>query len=131
MEQGTLLDPVEMRREIDASHERSRHYNINQEERNPDQVRLTPAQLEERRQQNKDFLDVAAAHIDEFYDLISPHEFMIGVAGNEGYYLSLYGSDEIKAKFAERNCAPGYRWTEWDVGTTATSCVSKDVFRFS
>jgi len=121
MTKERILDAKHLRREIEASHERSYRYNINKEERNPAQVALTPSQLRERRLMNKDFLQVVTAHIDEFYDLISPDEFMIAMADAEGFILYMTGSDAIKTKFAERNCAPGFRWTERDVGTTATS----------
>ena len=51
---------------------------------------------------------------------------MIAVVDAQGYILQLSGSHAIKAEFAERNCAPGYRFTEKDVGTAAISlCLKK------
>ena len=109
-----------LRQEIEASHQRSREYGVSREERT-DLVCLTPAELAYRQASNRDFLDVAGAHIEESYDLLSPDEFMVAVVDREGYILHMAASDRIKALFAERNCVPGYRWTERDVGTTATS----------
>jgi transcriptional regulator of acetoin/glycerol metabolism len=128
MKRGSILDAKALRKEIEDSHRRSREYGISAEERNPNQVSLTPAELEQRRVLKKSFLEVVKAHIDEFYDLISPHQFMIAAADDEGYILLLSGSDEIKARFAARNCAVGFRWTERDVGTTAISlCLERQI----
>ncbi len=125
---GTLLDPEMLKKEISESHERSSSYGINIQERNLDQQCLTPAELEERRRQNKTFLSLALGRIDEFSDLLSPDDFAIGVVDADGYILHLAGSDHIKVKFAERNCAPGFRWTEKDVGTTAISlCLERQI----
>lgn len=109
-----------LREEIEASHLRSHGYGVSQEERT-NQACLTPAELAFRQADNKDFLAVAVAHIEESYDLLSPDDFMMAVVDREGYILHLAASDKIKALFAERNCVPGFRWTERDVGTTATS----------
>lgn len=128
MERGVILSAETLRKEIEASHKRSKEYNISIEERNPNQVSLSPAELERRRFQKKDFLDVVEAQVDEFYDLISPDKFMIAAVDDEGYILHLSGSDETKAKFAARNCAVGFRWTERDVETTAISlCLERQI----
>lgn len=125
---GTLLDTAMLKKEIRDSHERSNSYGINVQDRNLDQPCLTPAELEERRRENRTFLDLALNRIDEFSDLLSPEDFAIGVVDAEGYILHLAGSDKIKVKFAERNCAPGFRWTEKDVGTTAISlCLERQI----
>jgi sigma-54 dependent transcriptional regulator, acetoin dehydrogenase operon transcriptional activator AcoR len=109
-----------LREEIEASHLRSQEYGVSREERT-NQVCLTPAELAFRQAGNKDFLAVAVAHIEESYDLLSPDDFMMAVVDRDGYILHLAASDKIKTLFAERNCVPGFRWTERDVGTTATS----------
>jgi transcriptional regulator of acetoin/glycerol metabolism len=120
MERSVILDSRRMGQEIKASHKRSRQYGINRQERNHNQTSLTPAALAERQRQSRDFLTVVATQIEEFYDLLSPSDFMIGVADSEGYILHMAGSDELLEKFAERNCVPGYRFTEKDVGTSAS-----------
>jgi transcriptional regulator of acetoin/glycerol metabolism len=128
MKRGVILDEQALRKEIEESHRRSNEYGINTEERDPGQVRLSPGELELWRLRKRDFLEVARTHIDEFYDLISPRDFMIAVVDDEGYILHLSGSDEIKAKFAARNCSVGFRWTERDVGTTAISlCLERRI----
>ncbi len=124
----TILTDSQMKREILESHNRSMQYGICREERAADQKKLTPEELDARRGLSKDLLDVAAEYIGEFYELLSPDRFMIAIVDREGYILQLSGSDAIKAVFAERNYAPGYRFTENDVGTTATSlCLKKQL----
>lgn len=124
----TILTESQMKREIAESHKRSMQYGICREERVADQKKLTPEELETRRTLSSDLIDVAAEYIGEFYELLSPDRFMIAIVDREGFILKLSGSDAIKAEFAERNYAPGYRFTEKDVGTTATSlCLKKQV----
>lgn len=125
---GTILDAVKLKQEILESHKRSRNYGINQSERNLEQECLTPAELEERKRNNQSFLNLVLARIEEFSDLLSPDEFVFGVVDADGYILHLAGSDSLKVKFAERICAPGFRWTEKDVGTSAISlCLERQI----
>ncbi len=124
----SILTQSQIRREILESHKRSKRYGVCREERSPDQKKLTPEALETQKSLNKDLLDVVSEYIDEFYELLSPDRFMIAIVDKEGFILQLSGSDSIKTEFAERNYAPGYRFTENDVGTTATSlCLKKQV----
>ncbi len=125
---NTIPSNAQMREEILASHERSRAYGICREKRNEDQVKLSPSKLEYKRERNRDFLGVVVAHIDEFYELLSPDDFMVAYVDSGGYILHLAGSETIKKVFAERNCSPGYRWTEEDVGTSAISVCLKRQF---
>lgn len=126
MGRAVIPGPDELKREIMQSHERSSRYGISTEVRSPDQARLTAVGLEERCRANKSFLEVAIAHIVEFYNFLPPHDFIMGVVDHEGYILHVAGSDKIQADFARRNFAPGFRWTEKDVGTTATSlCLER------
>jgi transcriptional regulator of acetoin/glycerol metabolism len=120
-----ILSQSQRRHEIAESHKRAMEYGICREERNPDQERLTPEQLEARRASNLDFIDVAYEYINEFYELLSPDRFMVAIVDREGFILHFSGGDTIKTVFAERNCAPGYRFTEKDVGTTAISLSLK------
>lgn len=122
---GKIPTSGQLRDLISQSQQRSREYGICQEERNRDQLKLSLQGLEERRRLNRTLYEVVVAHIREFYLLLSPDEFMIALADSEGYILELAGSASIQAVFAERNCAPGYRWQEKDVGTTAISLCLK------
>ena len=117
-----------MREEILASHKRSSTYGISREKRNENQPKLSLFELEEKRERNRHFLTVVAAHIDEFYELLSPDDFMVAYVDSDGYILHLAGSEAIKSVFAERNCSPGFRWTEEDVGTSAISVCLKMQF---
>jgi len=117
-----------MKKEIQGSHKRSAEMGISQRKRSPDQKKLTSDELEQKRLLHKDLLDVGREYIAEFYDLISPDQFMIAIVDNEGYILHIAGSDRIKSDFSERNYALGFRFSEKDVGTTATSlCLEKKI----
>lgn len=125
---GIIPTSEQMRGEILASHERSRKNRICIDERNETQNKLSPEALDKRRRDNKDILDVVVSHISEFYTLLSPEEFMVAYADSDGYILHIAGSNAIKIRFAERNCSPGYRWTEKDVGTSAISLCLRNQF---
>jgi len=117
-----------MQKEISASHERSAKYGVCRLKRSPVQKKLTPAALETRRAEKKEFLDLTSEYINEIYKMLPPDMFMIAVSDRDGYILKISGTDSIRALFAERNCAPGYRFTERDVGTTAISlCLRNQV----
>jgi transcriptional regulator of acetoin/glycerol metabolism len=124
----TIPSSAQMQEEILASHRRSLTYGISRENRNENQVKLSPGELEYKRERNKHLLAVVSAHITEFYELLSPDDFMVAYVDSEGYILQLAGSEAIKVIFAERNCSPGYRWTEEDVGTAAISICLKRQF---
>ncbi len=118
---GLIPTSSQMHEQIQRSHQRSRSFEISREERNTSQKKLSPIELEERKTHSKELIKVIVAHIEEIYDLLSPDDFMVAFADCDGYILHLDGSEAIKITYAERNCAPGYRWTEKDVGTTAIS----------
>ncbi len=124
----TILTPKQLKQEIIKSHERSKAYGIDPEKRSPDQKQLTQEELEKRCIQNKDLLEVGCEYITEFYDLLSPDLFIIAIVDKEGYILHLSGNAAIQEKFAAGNYAPGFRFLEKDVGTTATSlCLEKEI----
>jgi transcriptional regulator with PAS, ATPase and Fis domain len=124
----TIFTQERRKKEIQESHRRSVEMGISQRKRSPDQKKLTPDELEQKRLFHKDLLDVGKEYIAESYDLISPDQFMIAIVDNEGYILHIAGSDRIKSDFSERNYAPGFRFSEKDVGTTATSlCLEKKI----
>ncbi|SDO56128.1 sigma-54-dependent Fis family transcriptional regulator [Desulforhopalus singaporensis] len=118
---GIIPTSEQMRKEIRASHERSRKYRISADRRNENQERLSAAELEARCAAQQDLLEVVISHIDEFYGLLSPDDFIIAFADSDGYILKVDGGSTVKELFAEGNCAVGYRWTERDVGTSAIS----------
>lgn len=118
---GTIFTSEQMQEVIELSHQRSKSYGIDRKERRPDHVKLSSEELEVRKFANKDILEQVTAAIEEFYDLMSPDDFIFGFADNDGYILYLAGSDGPTKNSADRNFSPGYRWTEKDVGTTATS----------
>ncbi|MCP4345338.1 MAG: PAS domain-containing protein [Desulfobacterales bacterium] len=122
MSSNTIFDPDRLSQEISDSHKRSAKYGIDPRmTRNPAQVHLTPEGLSMRREKNRKFLDVVMSQMREIYSLVSGAGFAMIVTDYGGYILDIIGDDAIIEKFAERNCIPGYRWTEKDVGTSAIS----------
>ena len=128
MKSDIILTGAGLKREIQESHDRSEQYGISREIRSSDQKRLSPVALEERRKANRTLLELVSGYIGEVYTLLSPERFMMAMVDHEGFILYLAGDDNLKAEFAERNCTPGYCWTERNVGTTAISlCLKKQV----
>ncbi|MCP4718347.1 MAG: sigma-54-dependent Fis family transcriptional regulator [Desulfobacteraceae bacterium] len=121
LKRGRILSTEQMNREIKNSHERSKRYGISREKRSPDQKKLSATALRDRKSANKALLNPVVDYIEEFYDLLSPEKFIIALVDREGYILHFAGNDEIVTEFAHDNCAPGYCWTEKEVGTTAIS----------
>ncbi len=122
---GSFPPNEQMRLLIDQSHKRSKEYGIDREKRNFDHAKLSQEELTERRGKNREILEVISATIKEFYELMSPDDFLVALADSDGYILLLDGSSSIKKISEARNCSPGYRWTEQDVGTTAISLCLK------
>ena len=119
MKKEQTISTETIKTDIQLSIERSKTLGIDPDKRNKDQVMLSPAELSQRCRQNAELLDVVLPQFDEFYNLLSPNDFFIAVADSEGYILHIRGSSEIIEASARRNCVPGYRWTEKDVGTSA------------
>lgn len=123
--EGQMISPEAMKQEIALSHQRSREYGIDPIRRNKKQKMLSPAELSERRRKNKKLLDILCPQFEEFYKLLYPNDFIIAAVDSDGYMLHIRGKEELIGDSAEKNCVPGYRWTEKDVGTTAISLTHK------
>jgi transcriptional regulator with PAS, ATPase and Fis domain len=118
----TIPDPETLHREIQASHERCRHFGVNPNDTcNLLQNRLKPEELAVRLEQNRDFLEIATAQIGELYQFVSGAGFAVNIADSEGYILHIIGDKPVVEELAGGNCCPGYRWTEKDVGTSVIS----------
>lgn len=125
MKKGKIISAAEMKRNIELSFQRSAEYGIDPIRRNKNQEMLSPAELSERRRKNSELLDVLIPQFEEFYTLLSPNDFVIAAADSDGYILHIKGSGSLIEKSARRNCVPGYRWTERDVGTSAIALTLK------
>jgi transcriptional regulator of acetoin/glycerol metabolism len=113
-----------LKQEIQASHERCRRHGVDPFTTcNIRQFHLTPAELAHRRENNREFLDIATAHIQEIYRFVAGAGFAVLIVDSEGFILDMIGDEPISNKIAAGNCTPGYRWTEKDVGTSAISLV--------
>jgi len=110
-----------IKEEIQKSHERSRRYGIDPNcVVNPHQVRLSPNELELSINRNQTFFDIAVRQLEDLYEICGDSFTMI-LADSEGYFLHIVGSPPMLKRLAEVNCSLGFRWTERDVGTTATA----------
>lgn len=108
--------------EILASKERCRQYGIDpQSTRNLFQVRLSEKDLEARMRKKELFLRVATSQVKEIYQFVAGAGFAVVIADQDGYILKVIGDGPVLEKLALGNCIPGYRWSEGDVGTSATS----------
>lgn len=122
---GVIPTNEQMREIIVQSHKRSESYGISRDERGSSHSKLSDAELEQRRVENRDLLEQIKETIDEFYEFMSPNDFSVGFADKDGYVLEIAGSELFLKNSVERQFSPGYRWTEQDVGTTATSLCLK------
>jgi len=124
MSTDVIPDPDVLRREIIASHERCRQYGIDPLITcNLAQAHLSSEELTIRRKQNKDFLEVATAQLQELYQVIASAGFIVSITESEGYIIHLIGDRLALERLATGNCIPGYRWSEKDVGTSAIGIV--------
>ncbi len=114
-----------MRKQIELSFKRSEEFGIDKDLRDMNQVMLSPVELAQRRRKNAELFDVLLPQFEEFYNLLSPNDFTIAATDSEGYILYVQGVESNIRLAAERNCVPGYRWTERDVGTSAISLSLK------
>lgn len=128
MKKGQVVDVATAKTIIAESHSRSNGFGIDSAKRNILQKCLSADELEKHRKDNEELLQVVLPHFSEFFELLSPEDFLIAAVDAEGYILHITGADHLTAQYAERNCAPGFRWTEKDVGTTAISmCVKHHI----
>ena len=122
MSTHAIPDSDTLHREILASHERCRQYGVDPLITcNLGQVHLSSEALTLRRKQNKDFLEVATAQLQELYQVIASAGFVVSITDNEGYILHIIGDHLALERLATGKGMPGYRWTEKDVGTSAIS----------
>ncbi len=111
-----------LRRDVRESHERARSYGID-----PMRVRLqgrsflSPRELEERREINRQYLDVASYHMREFHRFVTGLGFIGGIIDRDGYLLDIHADEESLEELMGVDCVPGSCWTEKDVGTSAIS----------
>lgn len=108
--------------EIKKSHERSKQFGIDPDSTcNRDQVRLTPEALASLRNENADFYQIALSTINDLYEFFRETGFVIAITDHDGYVLHTMADPPFFDRWASGNLAPGFRWTEQDVGTSAIS----------
>lgn len=117
-------DIREFRQLIKASFNRSKQYGVNPKmKKAPEKNRLSPSQLTRRIKSIQSFFDIAVSQMNTIYDLLKRTGFCVCLADHEGYVLKVLGDDVVLQQYESRNCLPGYRWREKDVGTCAIGLV--------
>lgn len=112
---------------IAESWKRSKKYGIDPKAlAAPSETKLTPGQLKARIRQNPVFFNVVNSRIKALYEIIEGTGFSIAVSDSDGYILHVLGDEELVEVFKKRNCMPGYRWTEKDVGTCAIGLALRE-----
>ena len=118
----SIPDPEALKIEIQNSHKRCRRLGVNPDTlQNSLQKKLSPDELQARIDRNEDFLNIARTQIEDLYQFVAGAGFAVNIADQEGYILHVIGDTPIVRKLHAGNCAPGYRWTEEDVGTSVIS----------
>lgn len=122
MSYSSIPDSRMLKQEILASHSRAKQYGINPSVFcNPEHVHLSTHELKLRCEQNKEFLEVAKAQIEELYRFVAGAGFVATIVEKDGYILEAIGDEPLIEHLRSANCCPGYRWTEKDVGTGSIS----------
>ena len=96
MPSSAIPDQDTLQREIKNSHERCRQLGENPgDKRNLRQKRLTPEELECRLEQNRDFLNIAIAQIEELYQFVVGAGFVATIVEKDGYILEAIGDSPL------------------------------------
>lgn len=105
---------------IKRSLERSASYGVDPYQVSaPESTRLSHEELEKRIKKQEAFYSLAVEQLNSLYELLKDTNFCMALADAEGYVLHVVGDPEMVEHFKRRNCLPGYRWTERDMGTCA------------
>ncbi len=107
-----------LKQEIEKSHARSREYGIDPNTIvDKNHVRLSEDALALLLQNNSLLVQVATASLQKLYDLFQGAGFCMVLVHRDGYVMKTFGDSDTLKKWEAVNLAPGYRWTEKDVGT--------------
>ncbi len=110
----------EMEHALTQSYARSRQYAINPElHKAPQHSRLSTHALARHIEEQDAFVNIAAQKIHHIYDMLRNTGICFALADKLGYILHVVGDADILEHFKKRNCMPGYRWSEQDIGTCA------------
>lgn len=106
--------------EIKASYKRSANHGVPRSLlASPESRRLTPMELDKRIQRNSHILTVVLDQIKLMRGILEDSSFCMAISDTDGYVLYVMGDGPVLEQFKKRNCMPGYRWQEQDVGTCA------------
>ncbi len=110
----------EMELALIQSHERSRQYEINPHlHKAPQNSKLSNYELARHIEEQNAFVAIASQKLDALYQMLQNTGVCFALADKSGYILYVVGDDDVLEHFKTRNCMPGYRWSEKDIGTCA------------
>jgi transcriptional regulator of acetoin/glycerol metabolism len=73
--------------------------------------------LEDKRQKNRDWLEVARPVMKTLYSFVAGSGFIVTLGDTEGYLLEIFGDQEVVDDIARGNFVPGANWSEQNAGT--------------
>lgn len=118
---------LDMELSILSSHHRSKKYHVDPNiKKAPESSRLTQKELKKRIEDQITFFTIGKEQIDKLYNLLQGTGFCMALADKDGYILYIVGDADLEEHFQKRNCVPGYRWTEQDLGTCAIGLALAD-----
>lgn len=103
---------------VRESWERCRRYGVNPYQKAVSTV-LPPEVLEERREENREWLQIARPVLETLYRFVAGSGFVVAVADCSGYLLEVTGDPKVIQAIARGNFVPGADWSEMSAGTNS------------
>ncbi|MEA4926953.1 MAG: sigma 54-interacting transcriptional regulator [Syntrophomonadaceae bacterium] len=82
---------------------------------------VSPDLLEERKNNNRQLIEVANKTMEDTYNFIKGSEFMFGLFDKDGYALKILGDQEVIERTKAGNWQEGSCWNELGAGTNGVS----------
>ncbi|MFZ5643504.1 MAG: sigma-54-dependent Fis family transcriptional regulator [Bacillota bacterium] len=80
---------------------------------------LSPEALEERREKNRVWLQIARPVMETLYRFVAGSGFVVAVTDCDGYLMEVTGDPEVVQAIAQGNFVPGADWSELSAGTNS------------
>ncbi|MEN6389084.1 MAG: sigma 54-interacting transcriptional regulator [Syntrophomonas sp.] len=82
---------------------------------------LSPDLLQERKNANRELIEVASESMENIYNFIKGSEFMFGLFDKDGYALKIIGDQDVVSCTKKGNWIEGACWNELSAGTNGVS----------
>lgn len=89
-------------------------------------VVVTGRELERILAENRELITIATPFMQDLRKLVASSGFIVTLADRHGYLIEVIGDNELLESDRGLNFAPGIKWTEESVGTTAISLALQD-----